>query len=54
MSTLNNGDLVGSYRIQSLIKQNEYTETFKAINENDNFKEINKKLRETFQEWKSI
>jgi len=35
MSTLNNGDLLGSYRIQSLIKQNEYTETYKAVNEND-------------------
>lgn len=36
MSVLKSGDTIGSYRIQSLIKQNEYTETYKAVNENDN------------------
>jgi len=36
MSVLTSGQTIGSYRIQSLIKQNEYTETYKAVNENDN------------------
>ena len=36
MSILKTGDIVGAYKIQSLIKQNEYTETYKAVNENDN------------------
>ena len=35
MSTLNTGDNVGGYKIQSLIKQNEYTETYKAVNANE-------------------
>ncbi len=35
MSILNSGDHIGAYTIQSLIKQNEYTETYKAVNEND-------------------
>ena len=36
------------------VKLTALIERVKAINENENFKEINKKLRETFQEWKSI
>ena len=35
MNILNTGDFVGGYRIQSLIKQNEYTETYKAVNANE-------------------
>lgn len=35
MSILTTGTTLGAYRIQSLIKQNEYTETYKAVNEND-------------------
>ena len=35
MSVLNEGFVIGSYRIQALIKQNEYTETYKVVNEND-------------------
>ena len=36
MSILKTGDIIGSYTVQSLIKQNEYTETYKAVNENNN------------------
>ena len=36
MSALNTGCTVGEYTIQSLIKQNEYTETYKAVNQNGN------------------
>ena len=36
MSSLKTGSKVGEYTIQSLIKQNEYTETYKAVNENGN------------------
>lgn len=36
MSVLQTGSNLGSYTIQSLIKQNEYTETYKAVNENGN------------------
>ena len=35
MSALDQGSVIGSYRIQGLIKQNEYTETYKVVNEND-------------------
>ena len=35
MNILNAGDFVGGYKIQSLIKQNEYTETYKAVNANE-------------------
>lgn len=34
MSTLSTGTAIGTYVVQCLIKQNEYTETYKAINEN--------------------
>lgn len=36
MSALNTGCTVGEYTIQSLIKLNEYTETYKAVNQNGN------------------
>lgn len=36
MSTLQEGFVIGNYRIQRLIKENEYTETYKVVNENDN------------------
>ena len=36
MSVLNTGYTIGEYTIQSLIKQNEYTETYKAVNQNGN------------------
>ena len=36
MSVIPIGTKVGAYTIKSLIKQNEYTETFKAVNENGN------------------
>ena len=39
---------------ENKVKLTALIERVKAINENENFKEINKKLRETFQEWKSI
>ena len=35
MSIFNNGDYVGGYKVQSLIKQNEYTETYKTVNANE-------------------
>jgi len=35
MSIFNTGDYVGGYKIQSLIKQNEYTETYKTVNANE-------------------
>jgi len=35
MSVLNEGFVIGSYKVQSLIKQNEYTETYKVVNENN-------------------
>ena len=36
MSILQEGFVIGNYRIQRLIKENEYTETYKVVNENDN------------------
>ena len=36
MSLFNKGMMIGGYRVQSLIKENEYTETYKVVNENDN------------------
>ena len=36
MSVVSIGAKVGAYTIKSLIKQNEYTETFKAVNDNGN------------------
>ena len=36
MSVMNIGAKVGAYTIKSLIKQNEYTETYKAVNDNGN------------------
>ena len=36
MSALNTGSAIGEYTIQSLIKLNEYTETYKAVNKNGN------------------
>ncbi len=36
MSALNTGITIGDYTIQSLIKLNEYTETYKAVNQNGN------------------
>ena len=39
---------------ENKVKLTALIERVKAINENDNFKEINKKLRETFLEWKAI
>ena len=35
MSIFNTGDYVGGYKVQSLIKQNEYTETYKTVNANE-------------------
>ena len=35
MSIFNTGDYVGGYIVQSLIKQNEYTETYKTVNANE-------------------
>ncbi len=35
MSVLQEGTTVGAYRVQCLIKQNEYTETYKVVNEDD-------------------
>lgn len=34
MSILSTGEIVGAYKIQNLIKQNEYTETYKVVNDN--------------------
>ena len=39
---------------ENKVKLTALIERVKEINENENFKEINKKLRETFQEWKAI
>ena len=35
MSILLAGNRIGNYKVQHLIKQNEYTETYKVVNEND-------------------
>ena len=35
MSTLTPGNQIGNYKVLHLIKQNEYTETYKVVNEND-------------------
>lgn len=35
MSILLAGNQIGNYKVQHLIKQNEYTETYKVVNEND-------------------
>lgn len=36
MSVLNENATIGKYRIQSLIKENEYTETYRVVTENEN------------------
>ena len=36
MAILSKGFIIGEYTIQNVIKQNEYTETYKAVNKNDN------------------
>lgn len=36
MSILAKGNQINNYTVQHLIKQNEYTETYKVVNENDN------------------
>ena len=35
MSVLQEGATVGAYKVQCLIKQNEYTETYKVVSEED-------------------